>query len=63
MIFKNPICLMKSLIRSLKCCRLVSGHEFKTSLEETPANIHILICQNCGHESIAWDWDGSTIHK
>lgn len=60
---RNPICLVKTIYRSIKCKALVSGCDFKTSEEETPKNIHILECTTCGKISIAWSWGSENIHK
>lgn len=54
---RNPICLFKTLWRSLRHLNLVSGHEFTTSEQPTPANVHVLICRQCGKTSVAWSWD------
>lgn len=52
----NPICLWLTLWRSLKCGAHVQGHDYMTSKEKTPPNVHVLECMRCGHVSIAWDW-------
>lgn len=48
------VCLMRTLWRSLLTGACVSGHDFKTSSEKTPANVHVLECEVCGYVSIAW---------
>jgi DNA-directed RNA polymerase subunit RPC12/RpoP len=53
----NPICIIKSIYRTIKCGRLVSGHDFKTIKEKTPQNIPVLECTYCGKTSIAWSWE------
>lgn len=35
----------------------VSKCNFKTVDYKTPPNIHILVCEVCGKESLAWSWN------
>lgn len=53
---RNPICLFRSMWRSLTRLRRWSGHEFRPVDYETPPNIHILRCKTCGKHSVAWDY-------
>ncbi len=55
----NPpslLCLVRSLWYSLYCGAWVSGHQYRTSPEKTPPNVHVLVCETCGHVSVAWAW-------
>lgn len=54
---RNPICLFRGLWRSLRCWRLMSGHEFRTASAPTPDNVHVLVCHTCGFVSTGWSWD------
>ena len=51
---RNPICLIRTIWRSIRCMSFVSGCEFKTADEPTPPNVHVLVCKTCGAQSIAW---------
>ena len=53
----RPICWWLALWRSGYSGAPVSGHDFKTSDEKTPPNVHVLKCMRCGHVSVAWDWN------
>ena len=53
----HPLCLARGIWRSVLTGTWVSGHEYATSNEPTPANVHILECKTCGHTSVAWSWD------
>lgn len=52
----SPICLLRTLWRSLLCGAWVAGHDYETAAEKTPPNVHILVCRTCGAQSVAWDW-------
>ncbi len=53
---RNPLCLLRALWRSLRCRAWVSGHDYRTDAEPTPANVHVLRCRTCGAVSVAWSW-------
>ena len=50
---RNPICLIRTLIRSVRCRAFVSGCEF-VEQNGTPKNVQVLECTTCGKVSIAW---------
>lgn len=52
-IFRSPVCLWRSLWRSLRVGALVSGHDYRMT-EEGTVNVDILVCDTCGHQSIGW---------
>jgi hypothetical protein len=52
----HPLCLLRSLWWSFRAAAPVSGHDYRTDPEKTPANVHILRCELCGHRSMAWSW-------
>lgn len=52
----NLICLIRGLWRSLLVGAWVSGHDFQTSKEKTPPNVHVLECETCGNNTVAWSW-------
>ncbi len=60
---RNPICLLRTLWRSLRALEWVSGHEFRTDEEPTPENVHVLRCRTCGEHSVAWSWDSLEAQK
>lgn len=60
---RNPICLMRLVMYSLKKRRLISGHDFTSAPYETPDNIHIIHCKTCGYESVAWSWGSVKDYK
>lgn len=53
----NPICIFKTITRSFRCGALVMGHEYQTASFKTPPNVHILVCKECGHQSIGWSFN------
>ena len=53
----NPICLIKSIYRSIRCRAWVSGCDFKEVSYMTPPTIQILECKTCGKISTAWSWE------
>lgn len=50
----HPLCLLRSLWRSLRCGAWVSGHEYHEAKFSTPPNVQILECRTCGAVSIGW---------
>jgi len=67
---QNPICLAKTIYRSLKCFTFINGHfavvsgcDFETSKTPTPENVHVLECPRCGKTSIAWSWHSLEAEK
>jgi hypothetical protein len=52
----NPICLARFVWRSLRCGAWVSGHDYRTHPEPTPPNVHVVVCDTCGHQSVGWSW-------
>ena len=53
----HPLCLLRTLWRSLFAGALVMGHNYRTHPEKTPPNVHNLLCETCGHVSTAWSWE------
>jgi hypothetical protein len=53
---RNPICLFREIWRTLWAMHWTSGHEFRTSDEPTPDNVHVLECKTCGATSTSWSW-------
>lgn len=41
----------------------ISKHNYKTVDYDTPPNVHVLICQDCGHESVSWSWGSLEAQK
>lgn len=54
---RNPICLLRTIWRSLRCGVWVMGHNYETDKEPTPPNVHVLRCRTCGSVSAVWAWD------
>lgn len=54
---RNPICLFKTIWRSLMCGAWVSGHNYRTIPEKTPPNVHVLKCDRCGKVDVSWSWE------
>lgn len=52
----HPLCLIRTIWRSLRCFAPVSGHDYATDDEPTPDNVHVLRCMTCGHVNTAWSW-------
>ena len=55
MTIRNPICVFRSIVRSLKARALVSGCNYIKD-ENTPSNVHIAKCEICGHVDFGWTW-------
>lgn len=53
----NPICLIRTFWRSLRCGALVMGHDYSTAKEKTPQNVHVVQCATCGCVSVSWSWE------
>lgn len=53
----NPLCWLRTMWRTLWIGAVVSGHHFTTDSEETPDNVHILRCMDCGKISVTWSWE------
>lgn len=53
---KSPLCFFRMLWSSLLARTWVSGHRYVISDEESPKNVEILVCQDCGHHSVGWSW-------
>lgn len=53
---RHPLCLLRAIWRSLRCLAIVSGCEYKTIDDPTPANVHVLRCEVCGKTSVGWSW-------
>lgn len=54
----SPICIIRTIYRSIRCRRWVSGCEMETAAYRTPPNVHALKCRTCGKDSFAWAWEG-----
>lgn len=53
----SPICVWLAFWRTCTRLRWWSGHDYVTSKEPTPKNVHVLECRRCGHTSVSWSWD------
>jgi len=53
---RNPICLIKTIWRSLRSRAWIMGHKYIEDDEPVPANIQVLRCVRCGYKSTAWTW-------
>lgn len=53
----HPLCLLRSIWRSLICRAPVSGHDFQTDPEPTPENVHVFTCMTCGERHVLWSWE------
>ncbi len=53
----SPLCFFRSIWRSLLCGAFVSGHEFEIDPGDTPNNVLVLRCRDCGERSIGWGWE------
>lgn len=49
---RNPICLFRTIWRSIRCMGFVSGCDFKTAEDPTPENVHVLVCKICGAQRL-----------
>ncbi len=52
---RNPICLIRTIYRSLRCWAWVSGCDF-IEQDGTPPNVQVLECKTCGYVSVGWTW-------
>jgi len=59
----HPMCILKFIYRSATVGAWVSGHDYVTSKDKTPKNVHVLECEKCGHVSVVWSWDSLEHHK
>lgn len=50
------MCGIVGLWRSILAGAYVSGHNYVTSKERTPPNVHVLECEVCGHVTMCWSW-------
>lgn len=55
MSLRNPLCLFRTIWRSLKCGAWVSGCNYLKD-ENTPPNVHVATCKTCGHVDFGWTW-------
>lgn len=54
---KQPLCLLRTLIYSIKNKHYTDGCKYQTVEYPTPNNIHILECKVCKSESVSWSWN------
>lgn len=59
----HPLCLIRTLWRSLRCGALVMGHDMRTHPDPTPENVHVTECETCGHVHVAWSWGSLEAYK
>jgi len=49
----HPLCLIRTIWRSLRCGAFVMGHDYQET-GDGPANVSILECKICGHVHVGW---------
>lgn len=57
MSIRNPLCFARTIYKSIKYARYVSGCKYQTVHYDTPPNIHIIKCNVCGNKSVAWSYE------
>lgn len=51
---RNPLCLIKSIWRSIRVSDMVAGCDYVEETVERGCTVQVLKCKCCGKISVAW---------